>query len=408
MCMFALTVSTAEPKNIKEAMANSAWIKAMQDELHQFDILQVWELIDKPFGKIVIKLKKRVLISKNLLHQSLAWNLFGSSLPTLHINLFQSIMDVKMTFLNGPMKEEVYVAQLDGFVDPDHPKKVYRLRKAQYGLKQAPRAWYDELSNFLMSKGFTKDVDHVRCLDTRKSTSGGIQFLGDKLVSWMSKKQDCTTMSSAEAEYVALSASCAQVMWMRTQLKDYGFNCNKIPLTGYQLADMFTKALPEDRFQYLVRRIGMRCLTPAELETRHHGPSDALHNPSQPFKFLSKDSGLIVTEINTTSIDFLTPKQASTAGNPVKEILLRLNLPDHRRRCYNLIPGESDSLPYTHAQATKTTISIKIQESRKLKFKDKDFHNSDIQDLPKDIKAKAQPKPEPDPCRKARHPSQGL
>nr|GEU34852.1 putative RNA-directed DNA polymerase [Tanacetum cinerariifolium] len=74
------------------------------------------------------------------------------------------------------------------------------------------------------------DVDHAGCIDTHKSTSGGIQFLGDKLVNWMSKKKDCTTMSSAEAEYVSLSASCAQVMWMRTQLKDYGFNYNKIPL----------------------------------------------------------------------------------------------------------------------------------------------------------------------------------
>ncbi|GKC56491.1 hypothetical protein Tco_1084089 [Tanacetum coccineum] len=74
------------------------------------------------------------------------------------------------------------------------------------------------------------DADHAECIDTRKNTSGGIQFLGDKLVSWVSKKQNYTAMSSAEAEYVALSASCSQVMWMRTQLKDYGFNYNKIPL----------------------------------------------------------------------------------------------------------------------------------------------------------------------------------
>nr|GEV22716.1 Gag-Pol polyprotein [Tanacetum cinerariifolium] len=120
-------------------------------------------------------------------------------------------MDVKMAFLNGPLKEEVYVAQPDGFVDPDHPEKVYCLRKSLYGLKQALRALYDDLLNFLMCKGFTKVP---RC----------------KLVSWMSKKQNCTAMSSVEAEYVALYASCAQVMWMRTQLKDYGFNYSKIPM----------------------------------------------------------------------------------------------------------------------------------------------------------------------------------
>ncbi|GJU53154.1 ribonuclease H-like domain-containing protein, partial [Tanacetum coccineum] len=248
-------------------------------------------------------------------------------------------MDVKTTFLNGPPKEDVYVSQPDGFVDPDHPEKVYRLKKALYGLKQASRAWYDELSTFLISKGFTKeilkkhgmdkcdsigtpmatkpkldadewntrrpnkiqkpmekhlkevkrifryinntinmglwypkdsgfeltafsDADHTGCLDTRKSTYEGIQFLGDKL--------------------------------MRTQLKDYGFDYNKIPLycdfqssiaiscnpvqhsrtivklyfvrTEYQLADMFTKSLSQERFEYLVRRLGMRCLTPTELE----------------------------------------------------------------------------------------------------------------------------------------------
>ncbi|GKC97581.1 gag-pol polyprotein [Tanacetum coccineum] len=140
MCMFALTVSTAEPKTIKEAIADSTWIEAMQEELHQFDRLQVWELVDKPFGKN---------------------------------------MDIKIAFLNGPLKEEVYIAQPNGFVDPDHPEKIYRLRKALYGLKQAPRAW-------------TSDPPIPK--------------------SWMSKKQDCTAMSLAEAEYVALSASCSQVL----------------------------------------------------------------------------------------------------------------------------------------------------------------------------------------------------
>ncbi|GJS02898.1 retrovirus-related pol polyprotein from transposon TNT 1-94 [Tanacetum coccineum] len=156
------------------------------------------------------------------------------------------------------------------------------------------------------------DSNRAGCLDSRKSTSGGIHFLGgDKLVSWSSKKQECTSMYSAEAEYVSLSACCAQVLWLRTQLTDYGFRFDKIPMycdskaaiaiscnpvhhsrtkhinvryhfikeqvekgivelffvgTEYQLADMFTKALSEDRFKYLVRRLGMRCLTLEELE----------------------------------------------------------------------------------------------------------------------------------------------
>ncbi|GKC88058.1 hypothetical protein Tco_1148707, partial [Tanacetum coccineum] len=88
--------------------------------------------------------------------------------------------------------------------------------------------WYPKGSGFELTA--FSDANHAGCIDTRESTSGGIQLLGDKLVSWMLKKQDCTAMSSAEAEYVALSASYAQVMWMRTQLQDYGFNYNKILL----------------------------------------------------------------------------------------------------------------------------------------------------------------------------------
>nr|GEX24596.1 hypothetical protein [Tanacetum cinerariifolium] len=101
------------------------------------------------------------------------------------------------------------------------------------------------------------DADHAGCVDTCKITFGGIQFLGDMLVSWMSKKQDCTTMSSAEAEYVALSESCAQSATT--------ISCN--PVQHSRTKHIHTsKALPEDRFQYLVRRIGMRCLTRTELE----------------------------------------------------------------------------------------------------------------------------------------------
>ncbi|GJU82115.1 retrovirus-related pol polyprotein from transposon TNT 1-94 [Tanacetum coccineum] len=200
-----------------------------------------------------------------------------------------------------------YCARYQARPTQKHLKEVKRIFKYLKGTINMG-LWYPKDSGFELTA--FSDADHAGCLDTRKSTSGGIQFLGDKLVSWMSKKQNCT-VSSAEAEYVALSASCAQVMWMRTQLQDYGFNYNKIPLycdsqsaiaiscnpvqhsrtkhihtryhfikeqvengiielyfvrTEYQLADMFTKALPEDRFKYLVRRIGMRCLTPAELE----------------------------------------------------------------------------------------------------------------------------------------------
>ncbi|GJQ88893.1 hypothetical protein Tco_0000032 [Tanacetum coccineum] len=145
--------------------------------------------------------------------------------------------------------------------------------------------WYPKDTGFELTA--FSDSDHAGCLDSRKSTSGGIQFLGgDKLVSWSSKKQDCTSMSSAEAEYVSLSACCAQVLWLRTQLTDYGFHFDKIPMycdskaaiaiscnpvqhsctKHIDLADLFTKALSEDRFKYLVRRLGMRCLTPEELE----------------------------------------------------------------------------------------------------------------------------------------------
>ncbi|GKF17540.1 retrovirus-related pol polyprotein from transposon TNT 1-94, partial [Tanacetum coccineum] len=112
-------------------------IEAMQEELHQFDRLQVWKLIDKPFGKN-LKVMLTPVARLEAVRIFIAYAAHKSFL------IYQ--MDVKMAFLNGPLKEEVYVAQPDGFVEPDHPKKVYRLRKALYGLKQALRACRFEMS----------------------------------------------------------------------------------------------------------------------------------------------------------------------------------------------------------------------------------------------------------------------
>ncbi|GJY16723.1 gag-pol polyprotein [Tanacetum coccineum] len=218
MCMFALTVSIVEPKNIKEAMADSAWIEAMQEELHQFERLQVWELVDKPFGKNVIKLKwlwKNKKDEDQTVIRNKARLVAKGYAQEEGIDFKESFAPVAR--LGRP--EEVYVAQPDGFVDPDHPNKVYRLRKALYGLKQAPRAWRNTVPKWM--KVYQQDL----------------------------KNKTILAMSSADCKRVrgVYSASSAK--------------------TEYQLAVlMFTKEpYPKIGFQYLVSEFGMRCLTPANL-----------------------------------------------------------------------------------------------------------------------------------------------
>ncbi|GKA66448.1 retrovirus-related pol polyprotein from transposon TNT 1-94 [Tanacetum coccineum] len=362
-------------------------------------------------------------------------------------------MDVKTAFLNGELKEEVYVSQPEGFVDPDYSTHVYHLKKDLYGLKQAPRAWYDTLSRFLLDNKFSKgevdptlftrktgkhillvqiyvddiifastdpkamdscdpvdtpmvdrlkldedplgipvdqtqfrsmvgslmyltasrpdlvfivcmcaryqasptkkhlealkrvfrylrgtinwvlwypkdtamaltayaDADHACCQDIRRSKSGSAQLLGDKLVSWSSKKQKSTAVSTTKVEYISMSICCAQILWMRSQLTNYSFIFNKIPLycdnrsaialccnnfqhsrskhidirhhfireqvekgvvelyfvtTDYQLADIFTKALLRERFEFLLPRLGMKSMSPKTLKRLQEGEEE--------------------------------------------------------------------------------------------------------------------------------------
>ncbi|GJU83314.1 retrotransposon protein, putative, unclassified [Tanacetum coccineum] len=184
------------------------------------------------------------------------------------------ILASKTAFLNGELKKEVYVSQLEGFVDQDNPSHVYKLKKALYGLKQAPHAWYDMLSSFLISQQFSKGavdptlftrharndillvqiyVDDIIFASTNTAMCSEFanqmtnkfkmsmmenvnfffdyKYLQDKLVSLSSMKETnkSTAILSTEAEYIALSGRCLQILWMRSQLTDYGFKFNKIP-----------------------------------------------------------------------------------------------------------------------------------------------------------------------------------
>ncbi|GJS84715.1 retrovirus-related pol polyprotein from transposon TNT 1-94 [Tanacetum coccineum] len=169
--------------------------------------------------------------------------------------------------------------------------------------------WYPKDSSIALTA--FSDADHAGCQDTRHSTSGSMQFLGDRLVSWSSKRQKSVAISSTEAEYIAISGCCVQILWMRSQLTDYGLGFNKIPMycdnksaialccnnvqhsrskhidirfhfikeyveneaielyfvnTEYQLADIFTKDLARERIEFLINKLGMRSFTPETLK----------------------------------------------------------------------------------------------------------------------------------------------
>ncbi|GJV97120.1 retrovirus-related pol polyprotein from transposon TNT 1-94 [Tanacetum coccineum] len=183
-CYYDAFLTSVEPKNYKEALTQACWIEAMQEELHEFERLEVWELVPPPDKAFVISLKwiykvkldelggilknKARLVARGY-RQEEGIDFEESFAPVArleairiflafaaHMNMVIYQMDVKTAFLNGNLREEVYVSQPDGFVDPDKPNHVYKLKKALYGLKQAPRAWYDMLSSFLISNDFSK------------------------------------------------------------------------------------------------------------------------------------------------------------------------------------------------------------------------------------------------------------
>ncbi|GKE44233.1 retrovirus-related pol polyprotein from transposon TNT 1-94, partial [Tanacetum coccineum] len=185
-CYCDAFLAAVEPKTYKDALTQSCWIEAMQEELNEFEHLRVWELVPRPDKVMVITfkwiykvkldelggiLKNKARLVVRGYRQEEGINFEESFAPVArleairifltfaaHINMAVYQMDVKTVFLNGNLQEEVYVSQPDGFVDLDNPNHKYKLKKALYGLKQAPRAWYDMLSSFLISQDFSKGL----------------------------------------------------------------------------------------------------------------------------------------------------------------------------------------------------------------------------------------------------------
>nr|GEV71270.1 Gag-Pol polyprotein [Tanacetum cinerariifolium] len=196
-CYYDAFLTSVKPKTYKDELTQSYWIKAMQKELHEFECLEVWKLVPRLNKVMVITLKwiyKEEGIdfeeSFALVARLEAVRVFLGFVA--HMNMIVYQMDVMTAFLNGILREEIYLSQPDGFVDPDNPNHAYILKKALYGLKQA--------TSFA-------DADHAGYQDTRCSTSGSMQLLRDRLVSWSSKRQKSATISSTEAEYIGLTST---------------------------------------------------------------------------------------------------------------------------------------------------------------------------------------------------------
>ncbi|GJR53108.1 retrovirus-related pol polyprotein from transposon TNT 1-94 [Tanacetum coccineum] len=263
-----------------------------QEELNEFECLKVWELFPCPDKVMVITLKwiyKVKLDEMGGIMKNKARLVARGYRQEEGIDFKESFAPVARldtAFLNGILREEVYVSQPDRFVDQDNPNHVYKFKKALYGLKQAPRACdpvdtpmvekskldedpqgkaidpihYRGMVGTLMylitsrpdltfvdsSIALTAyvDADHAGFQDTRRSTSGSMQLLGDRLVSWSSKRLKSVVISSTKAGYIALSGCCAQVLCMRSHLTEYGLGFNKIPI-----------------IKFLINKLGMRSFT---------------------------------------------------------------------------------------------------------------------------------------------------
>nr|GEX50114.1 hypothetical protein [Tanacetum cinerariifolium] len=302
LCYYDAFRTSVKPKTYKDGLTQSYWIEAMQEELNEFEHLEEGINFEESYASVARLEAIRIFLAF-----------------VAHTNMVVYQMDVKTVFLNGNLQEEVYVSQPDGFVNPDNPNQVYKLKKALYRLKQAPRAWYDMLSSFLISKDFSKClVDPTLFIRRNGNDLLLVQIYVDDIIFVASTPELCDLFAK-----IMCSESCDPVdtpMVEKSKLDEFkegkavdpshyrGMISTLLYLTAsrpdlqfalcmcarskhidiryhfikehvengvielycvnteYQLTDIFTNALGRERIEFLIDKLGMRSFTPETLK----------------------------------------------------------------------------------------------------------------------------------------------
>nr|GEV61648.1 hypothetical protein [Tanacetum cinerariifolium] len=309
------TPTTTKPKTYKNALTQSCWIEATQEELNEFERLEnKARLVPRGYDQeegIDFEQSFAPVARLKAIRIFLAY--------ATHKNMVVYQMDLKTAFLNGNLREEVYVSQLNGFVDQDNPNHVYNLKKALYGLKQAPRAWYDMLSSFLISQDFSKGLqisqtprgifinqskyaleslkkygfEYCNPVDTPKVVNpshyrgmiGTLLYLTANRPDLQFAICMCTRYQARPIEkhihavkriFRYLRGTVNRGLWYPkdssvalTAFADAdhaGCQDTHRSTSEYQLADLFTKARGKDRIEFLINKMGMRSFTPETLK----------------------------------------------------------------------------------------------------------------------------------------------
>ncbi|GJY40400.1 putative ribonuclease H-like domain-containing protein, partial [Tanacetum coccineum] len=204
-----------EPKKVIHALKDPRWIEAMQEELLQFKLQEVWTLVELLNGKMAIGTKWIFRNKKDergiVIKIKQDW---------LHKDIVVYQMDIKSAFLYGKIKEEVYVCQPPGFKDPDFPNIVYKVEKVLYGLHQAPRAWYETLSTYLLDNGFQRGkIDKTLFIRRDKGDILLVQVYVDDIIFGSTKKSLCTEFKKMMHKKFQMSSMGELTFFLGLQVK---------------------------------------------------------------------------------------------------------------------------------------------------------------------------------------------